>query len=571
MSTIQEIVKPELDFRQKTTTVPVYKFRQYVPENGTTVQLQNTTSVSHVFRFGAGFVLNLNKTRLQYTIRITPEQYFMTLLWPEIQLAAVRLETDNGTVIMDQQLMHIAQKVTRMANIRRGAPSLEPMWRSSGVTHAVFNTTGTAAAVDLPQDLYQWSACALNTLVYSNFATTVMNRQPVAINRGIQCDPIFDGQQFKPYAITERSTGANYAVVTAMLFRGGAVYAKHMRYYSGATDKAVLGCEDDTATVANIKTDNAINLYRAHDSYLPLIPIDGYVNQTAYDLRFDQRLGDVIPHSVFTAMQDMWFGGHSLVLTLTWRPATQWGFKCVHGAAGANLLCGEGIAAIANDKIAFSTGVSGWPGYPVLMVACQDSPSVVSAIQQQVLGPGLTIPVQHMEVVRMSTGATAAGHKYYQTFKLSLAQGSALLRVYHAFARADDACNMDEIGQPFAPNGTSSFTNARLFVNAQPLQDGLETPYEWYQKNRAIYDNCQLYGYESNFTYYGQPWIVDWTGFPDMISDTPSSGLTLQAPTDYQLEATITGTNSEAQNCFSVFVFLRWLRLSAAGVSFTPV
>lgn len=538
---VQEIVQPELDYRQITTSVPTYRYRQYVPENGATIALQNSTRVLDVFRFGAGFVCNLSKTRLMFSVTHTIGANTLLCLYPELQIAAIRLETDNGVVLLDQQNWHAVNKVIRMPNktlddVHRCTQfgTLEDHLLGSPVAPANYNSSTLVA---LTIGAAMWDSVHNTKLGSAYIDTGLWNRARSGI-------PITPGDLTK--------------VTTAYPI----TFLKNMRKY------------DDNKTVPfefNIQCTN----YREADSFVPLIVIPA--KASTGEMFFDVKLGDAFPHTVLQQAQDMWFGGHSLVLSIWWQPINNWGFSCTYtGAADAVTFPADTttiVSASAATNLGTITAATGthvaFSTYPHLLVACQDSPSIVAAVQQQILGPGLTLPVQHMEFVRIATAAATqtrtAPLKYYQTFKLSLAQGSTLLRAYHAFSRADDAMNVDEIGNP--PNWDNcSLVDFRAYVNAQPLTDSLQDLWEIYQTRRKIYDSCQLKGMDSSWMYYGCPVINDFTGFADMMKTTPSSGLSLQAPTDYQIECDITG---DAKNAVSVFVFLRFLRLSSAGVSLT--
>lgn len=539
MSQVQEIVQPELDYRQVTTSVPTYKYRQYVPENGTTIALQNSTRVLDVFRFGAGFVCNLSKTRLVFSVTNTVPASSLLCLYPELQIAAIKLETDNGVVLLDQQNWHAVNKVIRMAN-----KTLDDVEKCAQFGTLEDHRLGSELA---PGD-YNGSTLAALT-VGSSMWDSVHNRrlQYVNINTGLWNQ----ARSGLPLATDFKTTLTSEPIVIM----------KNMRSY--VNDKTV-------PFEFNVLCTN----YRDVQSFTPLVVVP--VKGSTGVMNFDVTLGDVFPHTILQQAQDMWFGGHSLVLSIWWQPINNWGFTCAFGGGAALTIANDlDTAAVASNAntfgtIAVATGTAvAFSTYPYLLVACQDSPSIVAAVQQQILGPGLTLPVQHLEFARMATGATAQTRanplKYYQTFKLSLTQGSTLLRAYHAFSRSDDPMNVDEIGNP-PYLGSCSLVDFRTYINAQPLTDALQTLWEIYQTRRKIYDNCQLKGYDSNFMYYGCPVINDFTGFTDMMKTTPSSGLSLQAPTDYQLECDITG---DAKNAVSVFVFLRFLRLSQAGVSVT--
>ncbi len=607
---VQEIVQPELDYRQVTTSVPTYRYRQYVPENGTTIQLDTTNRSLYVFRFGAGFVLNLAKTRLQYTIEAKNGANKILALYPEHQIAAIRLETDNGVVLLDQQNWHAVNKVVRMANLRHVDATKCPQFNTRpqadayGHSMAITYSGGLAAAnatalfsgfvintglwergingrpldsTSKRWDLNEGTAVALGTLGTAVLAAFADDTHTIGKVTG--------GGAAVNYTSAESKDNWNIIGTTMQTLIG------EQRYDLNVTALKFMG-ESKGDTTPGIEIDPAYMRYREVQSFTPLILVGPKATANAQRdvlLPFDCPLGDIFPHTVLKQAQDMWFGGHSLVMSIWFMPARDWGFTVAYdgtnactvtsitGAIATNMGGAAKLAVTTN--VAFYSGGVAAPkgviaGFPTLQVACQDSPSIVAAVQQQILGPGLTLPVQHMEFVRQATGipatqTRASPYKYYQTFKLSLAQGSTLLRAYHAFARPDDNTNVDEIGWRCSEDACG-LVNFRTYVNAQPLTDGPQSTYEIYRTRKAIYEACQLEGYASNFMYYGAPVINDFTGFPDMIDKTPSSGLALSAPTDYQIEAGIANViASDSAYCHSVFVFLRFLRLSSAGVSLT--
>lgn len=599
---VQEIVQPELDYRQVTTSVPTYRYRQYVPENGSQIDLDLNNRQLFVFRFGAGFVCNLSKSRLQFCTQMRVAQNYIMALFPEQQIAAIRLETDNGVVLLDQQNWHAINKVVRMANLRKDDVKHAPMYNTRQHAKIYGHSTYDSAALS-------FAGCYVNRGFWE---------------RGI-CGRPFDS------ALARWDLNEGYKAVTgsvpavtasdALAVTGGGggtiaanALAGHVTIAAATTDTRfdlntttlkmmqclVNGTGNDITLMAGIETDQAKCNYREVDSYTPMIFIgttksaDGTGTAKNVTMAFDLVLGDIFPHTILKQAQDMWFGGHSIVMSIWFMAAKDWGYSMKYDAASA-VTEATGIAVATNfgtvAKIAsvdvstpgtpaalnfYAAGRTGdqgpISGRPAILVACQDSPSIVAAVQQQILGPGLTLPVQHVEYVKYATSCPttatrAAPFPYYQTFKLSLTQGSTLLRAYHCFARNDDNLNVDEVGQ--RPDEQScGLVSFRTYVNAQPLSDGLQNLSEIYKTRRAIYEACQLDGYNSNWMYYGCPVINDFTGFVDMIDKTPSSGLALSAPTDYQIETRLAQVKTgDMQYSLSVFVFLRFMRLSSAGVS----
>lgn len=565
---VQEIVQPELDYRQITTSVPTYRYRKYVPENGTTVGLDSNSNVLHVFRFGAGFVFNFAKSRLQFSIEVTMSPERLLLMNPELQIAAIRVETDNGIVLLDQQNWHAISKVIRMANLR-----LEDVEKEHQINMPAAATSATAIG-QIAYDSCRVNDVALTVTGADGASQGFMPSLDLgwlkrSINRGL-----WERGRNNLAAVTGQTGTGNGTYSAAYLSHGSIM----LKLWSNVANGAVALQFGQTK-------------YREYNSFAPFIPIGGFIQptdtanhagtaiaqtqKTAY-VNFDVKLGDVFPHTLLKQAQDMWFGGHSIVMSIWWMPTYKWGMVVKDFLANASSadLGKLDTTALTTTNIQFTSSTSAKFSYPVLQVACQDSPSIVAAVQQQILGPGLTLPVQHMEFVRMATNvgtSTTSSYKYYQTFKLSLTQGSTLLRAYHAFAIADTTgLHYDEIQKPstsLSSDGTAvvpPFVDARTYVNAQPLTDGSQDSWEIYYTRRKLYEACQLKGWDSNFKYYGEPYINDFTGFADMIDKTPSSGLALSAPTDYQVEFTI---NQYADYLQSVFVFLRFLRLSAAGVS----
>lgn len=588
---VQEIVQPELDYRQVTTSVPTYRYRQYVPENGTAIQLDTTNRQLYVFRFGAGFVLNLAKTRLQYTVEAKNGANKILALYPEHQIAAIRLETDNGVVLLDQQNWHAVNKVIRMANLRHSdaekCPQFNTLAQARKYGHSMLITYSGGLAAANAQSLY--GDIYINTGLHE---------------RGV-CGPALDPSRTVWY-LNEGTYGLGGLMyppaTTRVATSGGVACTVEVGDQAGWTAAGIRMDRNTTAlkfmgasagdTTPGIEIDENYMRYRETSSFTPLILVGP--NATANTQRdvlipFDCSLGDIFPHTVLKQAQDMWFGGHSLVMSIWFMPVKDWGFTVAYdgtnactttsitGAVATNMGGAAKLVVTTNLQF-YSAGIpapkAGVAGFPTLMVACQDSPSIVAAVQQQILGPGLTLPVQHAEFVRQATNipattTRASPYKYYQTFKLSLAQGSTLLRSYHAFARADDNTNVDEIGWRCSEDACG-LVNFRTYVNAQPLTDGPQQLYEIYRTRKMIYDACQLSGSGGCWLYYGAPVINDFTGFPDMIDKTPSSGLALSAPTDYQIEAGIANVIAgDSAYCHNVFVFLRFLRLSSAGVSLT--
>jgi hypothetical protein len=111
MSGVAMQVDSAHDFSWKSKSAPRYKFRQVTQEGSADPKLQDTAVTDVTFRFGRSWVVNLAKTRLQFSIR-EGAQGASNFGYTHIQapiLAGYSLQTETG--VMLQQVDTYAQGI----------------------------------------------------------------------------------------------------------------------------------------------------------------------------------------------------------------------------------------------------------------------------------------------------------------------------------------------------------------------------------------------------------------------------------------------------------------------------
>lgn len=274
------------------------------------------------------------------------------------------------------------------------------------------------------------------------------------------------------------------------------------------------------------------------------------------------KLGNLFPHSVCAVRNDLYFG-MDLVLTMTIASAAEIGYDAgAINAAVTPLAAATAATLIAN---------------PYLQLCLQDDLATANSVRQVCLS-GISIPCQ---VTRTDSIAGAINSLNSRTLKLNLSHGSSLLRVYTVVTTADlapyrytalgnIAANTTET-DPLLTNGI--YDSYRCYVNNIPLTDGaLSSPHEVY--NQCVYPLADETCIGSVRHWMRDSAVIpqDFSGTKNLSQITPLSGLSLQAPMDLQIDIqTRASTDALATTISFICVFLKFLKISAAGVSLESV
>lgn len=569
------------DFRVNQTASSRYRFRQVWQEGGQgTVGFGSASSTTDViFRFGAGYLINLAETRLRIT-----EAYQRTLASfnhvraiPPIR--AVRLQTSSGVVLVDIQRLDVVHSMI--------SPFLQK--RAEFVNDAKGIDAGTSTAVSLGygQLANQSTTQAGGPLVLSG-------------QRGV------DNAHF--------SMEDNTRLIPAM---GDWTFPRDY-----ITDTAITAAE---TTPWGAGTPNTGGLVLQWDMPLrKLLPHT--MCQILQDLYFGTDLmltltfeatnnrGFVVPAGAMpvavsteiypaVGVQSIPVSGSTLELKQTAGAPDQWGAR---NSVDATATLSSGTLSmpyrpdVAHDMAHTSFGTTfisnasactalvpnttgGTPQANAyvcnLLLATQDNLDLVNSVKSEIATTGIRIPSQSLLILSDPGPSTMDGKLFSRVARLNIPRGASILRWYHGIGRdvnptatGVSAHRRFPMVARFDNMFANSWSDYRTYLNSVPMSDSAQNTLEQWQRTKHYFKDSVISSYLA-WMQKGGVQVEDWTSGFDLTKATPEGGLPLANPIDIQLDTTLGASlnDSYATNTgtsYWAFVMLKYLSISAAGVSY---
>lgn len=424
-------IPPATDFRQNQTASSRYRFRRVLGEGSQAqapfaMALNSTTDIN--FRFGAGYVINLSKTRL----RISESIQSTTAALPRWvralpPLAAVRLQTSSGVILFDLQnmdaYMNLVYPFWQRRSTARKLPSMVvPQWRDGigSANPAPFgNTSGYPSGTNLtiPTTGPSIGLGTGSTNGTNNLTSTLAIMEPGG-----------------PFVVPGTGIVSSVAA-TAITFSANVASQGNGRIVPNAqTTKTVYG---------NPMVDAPALYNLLPRQYIPTLPITGSAGTGVNDystnyMQWDVPLSQLLPHTVCAALQDLYFGT-DLLLTVSFQAATKRIFdgNFIDVVGGSNKVVNPDFVpgnVLPASDVAACAAVTGCYYACDLQLATQDNLDLVNSVKQEIAGKGIRIPVQQpflsLETISQSDTALA----YSRVIRLNIARGASLLKAYSGVA-----------------------------------------------------------------------------------------------------------------------------------------
>ena len=216
------------DFRQNQTASSRYRFRRILGEGSQAqapfaMQTNSTTDVN--FRFGAGYVINLAKTRVRISESIQSSSATLSR-WVRAlpPIAAIRLQTSSGVILFDIQnfdaYMNLVYPFSEKRKAMLKAPTMiQPQWadgKGANSPAPIGNTSGypSGSGLQIPSTgpvLATGTTAAANT---NNITTTCAVMEPGGplIVAGNQAYSTVDGVTIAAVAAKQLNVGNAYTI-----------------------------------------------------------------------------------------------------------------------------------------------------------------------------------------------------------------------------------------------------------------------------------------------------------------------------------------------------------------------
>lgn len=565
------------DFRQNQTASSRYRFRRVSPEgNMTGLQASSSASQDVAFRFGAGFVINLSKTRLRIFEQVNVTGTTSTLTTYKRALppiAAVRLQTSSGVVLFDVQNFD-----AYMATVYPFTHKKEDVSREA-------KSVGVSAAATAPADLF-------------------VSPYQAATRAGT---PSYVGSFGMPGSISASAPVPGFSAVATPSTAFGAttpggplVFPNQLVYSQDANDqktanKPGLLCVLESPN-AYIDLSDCKTSYPAVERGMPrsYLPVAVGVN-SANTHQWDLPLSKLLPHTLCTQMQDLYFGT-DLLLTVSLAAYGQCSFQ-------GKGQTGVGAVDYIDAMNPVNTGTVGVTSVPVLvqaysamaatittntaatnnavsvcylqdlLLATQDNQDLVNSVKQEIAGKGIRIPIQQpFLAVESVTAPSAASLNYTRTIRLNIARGAALLKWYTGFlVTRNPVANPDNIfclPRRLPGNMRSAvWQSYRAYLNAVPMTDAIQNVWDQYSRTKHFFKDFLPESFLAWLQLSGVC-IEDFLSGFDLSKTTPEGGLPLANPIDVQIDWQY-GAACTCDLLENVFlgVMLKYLSISPAGVT----
>jgi len=288
-------------------------------------------------------------------------------------------------------------------------------------------------------------------------------------------------------------------------------------------------------------------------------------------LAWDVQLQHLVPHSILSVLQDLYFG-EDLTLRLTLLGANEVGF------ATTNM---HTLAAAANFA---ANSVTVTPNSCNLWVAYQDNKEIAGMVMQKVLSDGLQMPVQSVTTFQNSaqfgvdnaitssvTNTLSAGYgrSVLRSYTIATNSTAAPYRAANAFNTMYyvDQANVADVTYGQVAGQCDKFDFYQSYLNQRPTSDSRLSMHDVWDRQSDLLRNTPLAN-QSTWQAYSSVIIEDWSGLPhaeQLRSITPEGGLSLMVPLTHTVDIARIGANGPRMTTWQFYVMARILRLTADG------
>lgn len=561
------------DFRQNQTASSRYRFRRVAPEgNMTALQASSAASQDVSFRFGAGYVINLAKTRLRIFEQVNSTGTTSTLTTymralPPIQ--AIRLQTSSGVNLFDIQnfdayMSTIYPLYTKKEDVPREAKSV-------GISKA------QVAPADLWVSPYQAATGAGTPAYVGSFGMpgSIATASPV---------PGFSAVATPSTAFGATTPGGPLVFPNQLVF-------SQASNASTAVNKASLLSVFESPN-AYIDLSDCKLSYPAVEKGLPrsYLPVAVGVN-SANTHQWDLPLSKLLPHTLCAQLQDLYFGT-DLLLTVSlaaygnrsFQGIGQTGVGAVDYIDGMNPV-NAGTANATNPPVLVQAYTSCAATITVntaatndavsvcylqdMLLATQDNQDLVNSVKQEIAGKGIRIPIQQpFLAIESATAPAAASQNYSRTIRLNIARGAALLKWYTGFLVTRTPSGAVTGPRRMPGNMRSAvWQTYRAFLNAVPMSDSIQNAWDHFSRVAHFHKGSLCESLLAWLQISGMC-VEDFLSGFDLSLTTPEGGLPLANPIDVQIDWQY-GAACTCETLENVFlgVMLKYLSISPAGVT----
>lgn len=596
-------IPPATDFRQNQTASSRYRFRKILGEGSQAQapfagQLSATTDVN--FRFGAGYVINLAKTRLRITElqrELLATGAIFTRALPPVR--SIRLQTSSGVILfdipnMDAYMNCVYPHTERFSERHKMAVMQTPNWASNicgGLTWSGLNSVGSTVPGSYPGGS-NLTLPVCGPCVGTGLTSASATANGIAENAAIM-EP--GGPYIVPGLQACSVVGASADSCTAgtpVDLALGNGYAQTMQLVGPSFAPAALPGKDmprqyiPTINYATAPTTAVANAFVGSSNYF----------------QWDVPLANLLPHTMAAALQDLYFGT-DLLLTVTFDSMQNRTFKGVVTTAAYKLAHPDNVPANGGlDSSAVNPGSTEASCYYAtdLLLATQDNLDLVNSVKQEIAGKGIRIPVQQPFVSIESISRSTTDLPYSRVIRLNIARGAALLKYYagimESFGVSGSAYanrlmnNLPATGVSVALATAPTLVSVyqypqwklyRAFLNAVPMSDSAMDPRDVWKRQSAWVNDCFSQTFKS-WLQMGGAAVEDFTSGFDLRLTTPEGGLPLANPIDVQIDTTVSGvltspayypalaSITKTEHIW-VGVMLKYLSISPAGVTLESV
>lgn len=567
------------DFRTNQTASSRYRFRQVWQEGGQgTVGFGSASSTTDViFRFGAGYLINLAETRLRITeaYQAVASSFNHVRAIPPIR--AVRLQTSSGVVLVDIQRLDVVHAMI--------SPFLQKRTEAICDAKGIDSSTTAGSALGYGQLVNKATTQAGGPLIMSNQRGVDNAHLSMEDNTRLlpaMGDWAFPRDYITDTAITDSSTtwGAATPNTGGLILQWDMPLRKLLPHTMCQILQDLYFGTDLMLTLTFEATNNRGFVVPA--AAMPVVPST-----------------EIYPSA---ASSTAYISGTGISLTQTAGPNTQWSALAsvnatVTAAGSINLSYRPDVAHDLGHTTLGTTFISavnpltslvpnttgGTPQANAyvcnLLLATQDNLDLVNSVKSEIGTTGIRIPSQSLLILSDPGPSTMDGKLFSRVARLNIPRGASILRWYHGIGR-DVVPTASGISAhrrfPFVARFDNLFANTwsdyRTYLNSVPMSDSAQTVQEQWKRTVYAFKDSVVAPYLA-WLQKGGIQVEDFTSGFDLTKATPEGGLPLANPIDIQLDTTLGASLNDTYatntgTSYWAFVMLKYLSISAAGVSY---
>lgn len=389
-------IPPATDFRTSQTASSRYRYRRIVPDgNQSCVVVPAASNARVTWRFGAGYVLNLSKSRIRLMEQISNGGVLTIYKESLPPIASVRLETSSGVLLCEIKEFNAFQKVvnstifnamsTKFDESKRVVFTEDPS--NGNQTNSAAGTTATAIAYpsaikaqrmqQFRQALYQTTNYS-GTAIGSNWRGLTVTTPATARAYDAAMDYPFVSQF--PHPGTGNSLGVTPTVYpscgcTVNYRQNTTVYPvrwSQSTYRTGMPVHHPASSSDswywtNVLPVTGVGGGRALNtrpiLFQSiAGAMAACIGASGtpYLEPAVANIFWECTLADIFPHTLFSESKDLYFGT-DLILTVDIQGYQSRSWSAYENGLTLRAVSGSGTAAVTPSVLGYTTTNTYWP------------------------------------------------------------------------------------------------------------------------------------------------------------------------------------------------------------------